>query len=79
MHDVVLWKFTFYCDLLLSQRSNLIFYQNLALAKTENGTAQIMTVGDPVPHMERGITSLLMKRNSSLMGIVATSSVRYSL
>lgn len=36
-----------------------------------------MTVMGPVPFMEKGITTLLMKRNSPLTGNVAMSSLRY--
>lgn len=52
--------------------------QIIALAKAEDGNAQIVSVMEPVPYMEKGITSLLMIRNSPLMGTVATFLLRYS-
>lgn len=50
----------------------------IALAKTENGIAPIMSVMEPAPYMEKGITLLLMKRGSPLMGTVTTSLLRYN-
>lgn len=56
----------------------LSFIHNTALVDKENGTAQIVSVTEPAPCTERGITSRLMIRNSPLMGSVATFLHRYT-
>lgn len=50
----------------------------VALAKAKNGTAQNVNVMGPALYLEKGITSLMMTRNSLLMVTVATTSLRYT-
>lgn len=56
-----------------------LFIQITALVKAGDGNALRRNVMEPAPYMEKGITSLLTRRNSFLMGTAAMFSLRITV